>query len=82
MDKSVLLAEHGKYRVESCSCGTINIHLGQISLRVSPVTLLTISNVLNSASNNYVDLIAHLQNEQVLPSVITMQNKPSEDQGH
>ena len=84
MNEIMLLAEHGGFRVESCPCGTINIHLGQVSLRVSPVALLTISDVLNSARDNYIDLVAHLQNEQFMNNsiAIPIQNKSSRNQKH
>lgn len=77
-----LLAEHGDFRVESCPCGTINIHLGQVSLRVSPMTLLTISDVLGGARDNYLDLIAHLQSEHLNETSKTFLTKSSNDQKH
>ena len=82
MNNRTLLAEHGDFRVECCPCGTINIHLGQVSLRVSPMTLLTISDVLSGARDNYLDLIVHLQRGHFSESSETLLSKSSNDYEH
>ena len=64
--KNTLLAKSGQFRVDSSPCGVINLHLGQVSIRVSPRALIHLAGVLNSASDNYLALVAHLQSDHCL----------------
>ena len=59
--KSVLLAQSGEYRVHTCSCGTVNLHLDSVTLRVSPQALFQISSVLGAASKRYLEHLSMLQ---------------------
>ena len=59
--KNTLLAKSGQFQVDSTPYGVVNLHLGQVSIRVSPRALIHLASVLNTASDNYMSLIAHLQ---------------------
>ena len=64
--QTTLLAQSGQFRVDSSPCGVINLHLGQISIRVSPRALIQLADVFNAASDNYLTLVAHLQSNHCL----------------
>ena len=51
-----LLAKSGSFRVDRCSCGTINLHLGAISMRLDPQALMQLTAMLNTASARYQNM--------------------------
>ena len=52
-----ILAQSGSFRVDRCACGTINLHIGPVSLRVSPQALMQLSEVLKVASEHPLDTL-------------------------
>ena len=64
--KYVLLAKSGECSVHTCSCGTVNIHMKSVTIRVSPQELIEVSNVLGAASERYIEYIRMLKISQGL----------------
>ena len=77
--KYVLLAKSGECSVHTCSCGTINIHINSITLRVSPQELIEISSVLGAASERYVEYIKMLKISQGLTNNINNSDRSNVD---
>ena len=44
------LASGGTFRVDRCSCGTINLHIGALTLRLEAAAMEQLSHVLSEAS--------------------------------
>ena len=61
----VRLADSELAAVDRCSCGTLRVHLGAVTLRVTPEALQQIMHTLGSA------LIANAGLEAVTPSQLT-----------
>ena len=62
-----ILAQSGSLRVDHCGCGTINLHLGSVSLRVSPQALMQLSEVLKLASGRYLETVSRAQTRKASP---------------
>ena len=77
--KYVLLAKSGECSVHTCSCGTVNIHMKSITIRVSPQELIEISNVLGAASERYVEYIKMLKISQGLTNDINNSDRSNVD---
>ena len=48
-----LLAKSGSFSVDRCSCGTVNLNLGAISMRLDAQALFQLTELLNTASARY-----------------------------
>ena len=62
-----LLAKSGSFRVDRCSCGTINLHLGAISMRLDPQALMQLTAMLNTASARYQNMSIQSEGQQEAP---------------
>jgi hypothetical protein len=59
--KHTLLAKTGDFRIDKCSCGTLSLHIGAVSLRVSPEALFQLSSMMNTATENYLEQVNRLE---------------------
>jgi hypothetical protein len=63
-----LLAKSGSFRVDHCSCGTINLHLGAVSMRLDPQALMQLTAMLNTASARYQNISSQPEDRQDTPA--------------
>lgn len=47
------LAAGGTFRVDRCTCGTINLHIGALTLRLEPSAMDQLATVLGDAALNH-----------------------------
>lgn len=75
------LAKAGNFSVDGCSCGTINLHVGAISLRLDPQALAQLAELLNTASERYQALsdLSSNQSSSVISSASSMTLKGAEE---
>ena len=58
------LAKTGSFSVDGCSCGTINLHIGAMSLRLDPLALAQLAKLLSTASERY-QALSSLSSDQM-----------------
>ena len=49
--KKTPLSSHGSFTVERCSCGTIHLHIGALTLRIEPSALEQLAVTLGEAAS-------------------------------
>ena len=50
--KKTLLSSHDHFKVEKCTCGSIHLHIGAMTLRIEPSALDLLAVTLNEAAQN------------------------------
>ena len=53
------LASGGTFRVDRCTCGTVNLHIGALTLRLEPSAMVQLATVLGEAAESHRRLFSH-----------------------